>query len=152
MKRNIKFLLGIGVMFLFLVPRVEAQILQTQSEVIKEYGEPFSSGVTKKGENYLFYKIPITTKSSGTYNQGKVLYFKTGDDGTETCYKFKVIEPNTETASNEASFTRHLVEVGEREWKDHAKGIVYKLEEVKGVCKITAWYDNSVDLVKIYKF
>src|SRR5690606_27165150 len=112
MKTNYKYLLGIGIMFLFVVPQVQAQILQTQSEVIKEYGEPFSSGVTKKGENYLFYKIPITTKSSGTYNQGKVLYFKTGEDGTETCYKFKVIEPNTETASNEASFTRHLVEVG----------------------------------------
>lgn len=152
MKTNFKFLLGIGIMFLFLIPKAEAQILQTQSEVIEEYGEPFSSGVTKKGENYLFYKIPITTSTSGTYNQGKVLYFKTGDDGTETCYKFKVIEPKSETATNEASFSRHLVEVGEREWKDYAKGIVYKLEEVKGVCKITAWYDNSVDLVKVYKF
>jgi|SRR5690606_5741629 len=152
MKTNFKFLLGIGIMFLFLISKAEAQILQTQSEVIEEYGEPFSSGVTKKGENYLFYKIPITTSTSGTYNQGKVLYFKTGDDGTETCYKFKVIEPKSETATNEASFSRHLVEVGEREWKDHAKGIVYKLEEVKGVCKITAWYDNSVDLVKVYKF
>ena len=152
MKTNYKFLLGIGIMFLFLIPKAEAQILQTQSEVIKEYGEPFSSGVTKKGENYLFYKIPITTSSSGSYNQGKVLYFRTGEDGTETCYKFKIIEPTTETAYNEASFTRDLVQVGDREWKDFAKGIIYKLEEVKGVCKITAWYENEVGLAKVYKF
>lgn len=152
MKTNYKFLLGIGIMFLFLIPTAEAQILQSQNEVIKEYGTPFSSGVTKSGENYLFYKIPVTTKTSGTYNQGKVMYFKTGVDGTETCYKFKVIEPKTETAFNEASFTRDLVQVGDREWKDHAKGIIYKLEEVKGVCKITAWYDNEVGLAKVYKF
>ncbi len=152
MKTNYKFLLGIGIMFLFLIPTAEAQILQTQSEVIKEYGTPFSSGVTKKGENYLFYKIPITTKTSGTYNQGKIIYFKTDKDGTETCYKFKIIEPSTETAFNEISFNRDLVQIADRQWKDYGKGIVYTLEEVKGICKITAWYDNSVDLVKVYKF
>lgn len=152
MKTNYKFLLGIGIMFLFLIPTTEAQILKTQSEVIEEYGTPFSSGVTKNGENYLFYKIPFTTQTSGTYNQGRIIYFRTDEDGTQTCYKFKIIEPTTETAYNEASFTRDLVQVGDREWKDHAKGITYKLEEVKGICKITAWYDNEVGLAKVYKF
>ena len=139
-------------MFLFLIPTTEAQILQSHSDVLEEYGTPFSSGVTKSGENYLFYKIPITTKTSGTYNQGRILYFKTGDDGVETCYKFKIIEPTTETVFNEISFNRDLVQIADRQWKDYGKGIIYKLEEVKGVCKITAWYDNSVDIVKVYKF
>ncbi len=151
MKANLNFIAAIGIMFFFLVPKAEAQILQTQSEVIKEYGTPFSSGITKNGENYLFYKIPMTTNTSGSYNQGKVIYFRKGDDGVETCYKFKVIEPKTETAYNISSFTRDLVQINDNEWKDHGKGIIYKLEEVKGVCKITAWYDNTVELAKVYK-
>ncbi len=151
MKKNFNFIIGLGIMFLFLIPRAEAQILQSQDDVIAEYGEPFSSGVTKSGENYLFYKIPVTTKSSGTYNQGRIIYFKTDEEGKETCYKFKIIEPKTETAYNISSFTRDLVQINDNQWKDHAKGIIYKLEEVKGVCKITAWYDNEVELAKVYK-
>lgn len=152
MKTKFKFLLGIGIMFLFLIPTSEAQILQSKSDVIKEYGTPFSSGVNKKGETYLFYKIPITTKTSGTYNQGRIIYFTTGEDGTEYCHKFKIIEPTTETAFNEISFNRDLVQIADRQWKDYGKGIIYTLEEVKGICKITAAYDNSVDLVRVYKF
>lgn len=139
-------------MFLFLIPGAQAQILQEKSDVIKEYGEPFSAGVTKSGENYLFYKMPVTTRASGTYNQGRVLYFKTFSDGSEVCYKFKVVEPTSETIYNVTSFTRDLVQIEDMQWKDYAKGIVYNIKEVKGVCLITAEYDNEVSLAKVVKF
>ncbi len=139
-------------MFLFLIPGAQAQILQEKGDVIKEYGEPFSAGVTKSGENYLFYKMPVTTKASGTYNQGRVLYFKTFSDGSEVCYKFKVVEPISETIYNITSFTRDLVQIEDMQWKDYARGIVYNIKEVKGVCLITAEYDNEVSLAKVVKF
>ncbi|UJH92860.1 hypothetical protein LZ575_10840 [Antarcticibacterium sp. 1MA-6-2] len=63
----------------------------------------------------------------------------------------KIIEPSSETIYNVSAFSRDLVEIGEFQWKDYGKGIIYEVKEVKGVCKITAWYDNSVDLVKAYK-
>ncbi|QED38977.1 hypothetical protein FK178_15190 [Antarcticibacterium arcticum] len=152
MKTKFQFIAGVVLMFLFLIPGAQAQILQEKSDVIKEYGEPFSSGVTKSGENYLFYKMPVTTKASGTYNQGRVLYFKTFSDGSEVCYKFKVVEPLSETIYNITSFTRNLVQIEDMQWKDYAKGIVYNIKEVKGVCLITAEYDNEVSLAKVYKF
>ncbi|UJH92859.1 hypothetical protein LZ575_10835 [Antarcticibacterium sp. 1MA-6-2] len=86
MKTKIITLLGMGFLLLSFQQNVNAQILQTKSEILKDYGEPFSEGVTKSGENYLFYKIPVTTKNSGTYEQRRVIFLKKGDDGTETCY------------------------------------------------------------------
>lgn len=152
MKTKFQFITGVALMFLFLIPGAQAQILQEKSDVIKEYGEPFSAGVTKSGENYLFYKMPVTTRASGTYNQGRVLYFKTFSDGSEVCYKFKVVEPTSETIYNVTSFTRDLVQIEDMQWKDYAKGIVYNIKEVKGVCLITAEYDNEVSLAKVVKF
>lgn len=151
MKTNIK-LLGIVLMFLIFNQTADAQILQTRSDVIKSYGTPFSSGVTKSGDNYLFYKIPVTTKTSGTYEQRRVLFFKENENGTQICYKFKIIEPSSETAYNIFSFTRNLVQIDDNQWKDYGKGIIYELKEKNGVCKITAWYDNEVGLAKVYKF
>lgn len=152
MKTKFQFIAGLALMLLFLIPGAEAQILQSKSDVIKEYGEPFSEGVTKSGEKYLYYKIPVTTQASGTYNQGRILYFKTYSNGTDVCYKFKIVEPTSETIYNITSFTRDLVQTDEMQWKDYAKGIVYKIKEVKGVCLITAEYDNEVSLAKVYKF
>ena len=152
MKKKFQIIAGIAILFLFLIPEAKAQILQSKSDVIKEYGEPFSEGISKSGENYLFYKIPITTKASGTYHQGKVLYFKTFSDGNELCYKFKVVEPKSETIYNITSFNRDLVQTDELQWKDFARGITYGVKEVKGVCLITAEFDNEVSLAKVYKF
>lgn len=146
-----KILISLG-LFFFLQFSLSGQILQSKTEILKNYGEPFSEGVTRNGENYLFYKIPVTTKNSGTYEQRRVLFLTKGEDGTETCYRWKIIEPSSETHFNISSFSRDLVQIGELQWKDFAKGIVYEVKEVKGVCKITAWYDNNVDLVKVYKF
>lgn len=151
MKKNIQLFLGLGLFFLIFGQTADAQILQTKSEVIETYGTPFYSGVSDEGENFLFYKFPVTTNSSGTYYQRRVLFFKKTEDGTETCYKFKIIEPSSETLYNVSSFTRNLVQVKDMQWKDYAKGIVYNVEEVNGVCKITAWYDNEVGLAKVYK-
>lgn len=131
--------------------KTNAQILQTRDQVISEYGEPFCSGTAENGDSYLFYKIPVTTANSGSYEQRKVLFFKTFGDGTETCYKWKIIEPSSETAHNIASFTRNLVQTGDTEWKDYGKGILYSIRQGKGVCKITATFDNSPAMVKVYK-
>ncbi|CAM4050936.1 hypothetical protein [Gillisia limnaea] len=152
MKTKFQFIVGLGIILLFLIPGAQAQILQSKSDVIKEYGDPFSAGVTKSGENYLFYKMPVTTKASGTYNQGRILYFKTFSNGVEVCYKFKIVEPTSETIYNITSFTRDLVQTDDMQWNDYAKGIVYKIKEIKGVCLITAEYDNEVSLAKVYKF
>ncbi len=151
MKKKFQFIVGIAIMFLFLIPGAEAQILQTQEEIIETYGEPFSSGISKKGEKYLFYKIPVTTEASGSYNQGWVLYLKTFSDGSDVCYKFKIVEPTSETIYNITSFNRDLVQTDDMRWKDYARGITYTVKEVKSVCLITAEYDNEVSLAKVYK-
>lgn len=152
MNPNFKHFLGVIILFLISFQAVDAQILQSRSEVIKTYGDPFYSGTTKNGDNFLYYKTPVTTQASGTYDQRRVLFFKKADDGTEVCYKFKIVEPATETGYNIFSFTRDLVQIDEMKWKDFGKGIIYEVEEKKGVCKITAKYDNEVSLAKVYKF
>lgn len=152
MKATMKYLLGVTLLLLTFSQTTEAQILQTKSEVIKTYGEPFHSGVTENGENFIFYKIPVTTKTSGTYNQRRVLFFKDFGDGSEVCYRFKIIEPASETGYNVSSFSKDLVQTNERQWKDYGKGIIYEVNERKGICTITAEYDNAVGLVRVYKF
>lgn len=149
--KNLKTLLIFALTLIFSA-KVSAQILQTRNEVIDIYGEPFHTGVTEKGENFHFYKIPITTKSSGTYDQRRIMFFKTFDDGSEVCYKFKIVEPSSETLDNIASFSNDLVQTDEMQWKDYGKGIVYSLKEIKGVCLITAEYKNEAGLVRVYKF
>ena len=150
MKEIFKYLMGVC---LFLIAfSFQAQILQTQEEIIETYGEPFHSGVTQNGEHFLFYKIPVTTKTSGTYDQRRILFFKNFGDGSEVCYKFKIIEPSSETNYNISSFSNDLVQTADSQWKDYSKGIVYEVKEVKGVCLITAEYDNEVGLVRVYKF
>lgn len=151
MKTHFKLLLATGLLFFTFTTSTNAQILQTQEEIIETYGEPFSSGISKQGEKYMFYKIPVTTEASGTYNQGWVLYLKTFSDGSEVCHKFKIVEPTSETIYNINSFNRDLVQTDDMRWKDYAKGITYTLKEVKGVCLITAEYDNEVNLAKVYK-
>ena len=151
MKAIYKFLSAIGFLFFFCFQTADAQIFQTRSEIIETHGTPFYAGVTDKGENYLFYKIPITTESSDTYHQRRILYFKKSQDGTETCYKWKILEPSTETKLNATSFKENLVQVDQNTWKDYGKGIVYEMEVNNRVCSITAWYDNEVAIAKIYK-
>ncbi len=152
MKAKFTLWIGIGLIFLIFGQAAEAQILQTKSEVMEIYGTPFYSGTTEKGENYLYYKIPMKTKTSGTYDQGRVLFFEKDEKGIEYCYRFKILEPSSETIYNITAFNRDLVQTGESEWKDFAKGIIYQLKEDNGVCKIQARYDNEVGLVRVYKF
>lgn len=152
MKPQIKYLLSVGLLLMAFIQTTQAQILQSQEEIVKTYGEPFHSGITEKGEHFLFYKIPVTTKNSGTYNQRRILFFKDFGDGSEICYKFKIIEPSSETNYNISSFSKDLVQTADSQWKDYGKGIIYEVKEVKGVCLITAEYDNEVGLVRVYKF
>lgn len=144
---------GLGALFIFLSfqPVASAQILQTYSEIVEMYGAPFYEGITENGEKILYYKIPMRTETSGIYNQRKVMFLKKADDGTEVCYKWKVLEPSSELKLNITSFNRNLVQIGDRKWKDYGKSIVYELEKVNGVCAITAWYDSKVELAKVYK-
>lgn len=143
----------LGILFIIIfIQAGNAQILHNRSEVIKTYGEPFYSGTTKNGETFFYYKIPVNTQTSGVYDQRWVLFFKKSNNGTEVCYKYKIIEPATETVYNISSLTRNLVQIDEMKWKDFGRGIIYEIEEVKGICKITAKYDNEVSLAKVYKF
>ena len=150
MKTKIQLFIGITLLFFMFNLESSAQILQTKSEIIKTYGTPFSAGITEDGEHYLFYKIPVTTANSGTYLQRRVMYFN-GENADDTCYKWKIIEPSSETRFNISSFKENLVQTGDMEWKDYGKGIVYKVKEFNGLCKITASYDNEVALAKVYK-
>lgn len=152
MKAKIIYLLGLGLLLLTFSQTTQAQILQDRGEVIKTYGEPFHSGVTENGEKFLFYKFPVTTKTSGTYNQRRILFFKDFGDGSEVCYKFKIIEPSSETGYNVSSFSKDMVQTADSQWKDYGKGIIYEVKEVNGICLITAEYDNEVGLVRVYKF
>lgn len=151
MKTSLRYIFIICFLFLIFGQSAEAQILQTRSEVLSAHGTPFSEGVSESGENYLFYKTPVKTKASGEYEQRKVLFFKKFKDGNETCYKWQILEPSSETKHNMLSFTRNLVQTGDMQWKDYAKGIVYSMELVNGVCAITAQYDEEVSLAKVYK-
>ena len=144
-------LLGAGLLVLFFNQTAEAQILQTHNEILEAYGTPFHEGVTEEGEKFLYYKIPVRTETSGVYSQRKVMFFKKSDDGTEICYKWKVLEPSSELKLNITSFNRNLVQIGDKKWKDYGKSIVYELQKVNGVCAITAWYDSEVELAKVYK-
>lgn len=151
MKTKFTLFTAAGLLFLIFGQAADAQILQTRSEVIETLGTPFSSGISEAGETYLYYKTPVRTKTSGTYNQRKVLFFKKFEDGNETCYKWQILEPSSEAKQNMLSFTRNLVQIGDMQWKDYGKGIVYTMELVKGVCSITAKYDEEVALAKVYK-
>lgn len=137
--------------FLGFQPTAEAQILQTHNEIVDTYGIPFYEGITENGEKFLYYKIPVKTETSGIYNQRKLMFFKKSEDGTEICYKWKVLEPSSELKLNVTSFNRNLVQIGDKKWKDYGKSIVYELQKVNGVCAITAWYDSEVELAKVYK-
>lgn len=152
MKTSRNLIFGIGIVFLFFNTSLKAQILQTQSEIIQSYGTPFCSGIAKNGDNFLLYKIPVTTEASGTYSQRKILFFKKSEDGWEVCYKFKILEPSSETANNISSFSRDLVPIKDYQWKDYSRGITYNINEGKGVCQITAEFENDPGLVKVYKF
>ncbi len=103
---------------MFIQYTLEAQILQTHNDIIDTYGTPFYEGVTENGEKFLYYKIPVKTKTSGLYTQRKVMFLKRSEDGTEICYKWKVLEPSSELKLNKISFKRNLVQIGDKKWKD----------------------------------
>lgn len=152
MKTQLKLWISTGLFLFLFAPLADAQILQSRDQVIKEYGEPFCQGVTETGDSYLYYKIPTTTKTSGKYLQRKVLFFKKFKDGTETCYKWKIIEPSSEAGVNISSFSRQLVQLDDLKWKDHDKGIIYGMQVNSEVCKITAQYDEgNAALARVYK-
>lgn len=151
MKTKIQLLICSGLFLFLFAPVAEAQILQTREQVLESYGEPFSSGVSRSGENYMFYKVPVKTETSGTFYQCKVLYFKPFANGSETCYKWKIIEPASEAPDNISSFTRQLVQLDDLKWKDFDKGIIYEMEVGEKACKIIAKYDGEAALAKVYK-
>lgn len=152
MRTQLKLWICTGLFLFLFAPIASAQILQSRDQVIKEYGEPFCQGITDNGDSYLYYKIPMSTKTSGNYLQRKVLFFKEFRDGTQTCYKWKIIEPSSEASVNISSFTRQLVQLDDLKWKDYDKGILYGMEVNSEVCKITAQYDEGdAALARVYK-
>ena len=153
MKKTISRILILGVILIISNQQSFGQILQTRSDIIKEYGYDYESGTAVDGTNtkYIVYKKEITTEQSGSYTQRKVIYFSTLDDGTEICNFWKILEPSSETNSNVAYFKKNMVEVDYMKWKDYETGILYKIEVEVGLCIITAWYDFE-ELLYWYDF
>lgn len=120
-----------------------AQILQSRSEIIKERGYDYESGVTDSGTKYIYYDEETSTEQSGSYIRRKVFYFASLDDGTEYCQYWKILEPASETNPNVAYFKKRMVEVGKMKWKDYETNVLYTIEVAEGFCVITAWYDTD---------
>lgn len=134
---GLSFLLLVGLNF------VNAQILQTRSEIIQNEGWDYTSGVADDGTKYIYYSKTVYTQASGEYVQGRAFYFITLDDGSEVCFMKKIVEPSSETNPNVAYLKSKLVEVGYMQWKDYENSIIYDVEVEDGLCIIMAWYDNK---------
>lgn len=143
MGKNIKTFVGLTVLFFFGLQTAKAQLFQTRSEIIKDKGYNYTTGVTDDGTKYIRYDKEMNTKASGSYTQAKVIYFTKLDDGREICYMWKILEPSSETNSNVAYYKSKFVETAYMQWKDYEINVIYDIVVKDGVCVITAWYDNK---------
>ncbi len=134
-------ILTFGLMLCFSVLKVNGQVLQSRSDIIKENGYGYESGVTDDGTKYIYYDKEVTTEQSGKYTQCKAIYFTKLDDGTEICKFWRILEPKSETNPNVSYMKKNFVEVDYMKWKDYETGILYKIEVEEGLCITTAWYD-----------
>ena len=141
MKKTISRILILGVILIISNQQSFGQILQTRSDIIKEYGYDYESGVTDDGTKYIYYDKEVTTEQSGKYTQCKAIYFTKLDDGTEICKFWRILEPKSETNPNVSYMKKNFVEVDYMKWKDYETGILYKIEVEEGLCITTAWYD-----------
>jgi len=143
MKSTIKYSIALIAFLTFSYETVLAQIHQSRSAIVKEYGYDYSEGVTNDGTKYISYKKDMKTIPSGSYTRTKAYYFTKLDDGTEICYLWKIIEPSSETNTNVAGYKSKLVELGYMQWKDYETNIIYEIEVKDGLCITTAWWDNK---------
>ena len=119
------------------------QIGQNRRDIIKEKGYDYKPGTADDGTKYISYKEEFTTEQSGTYTRLKAIYFTTIDDGTDICHYWRIYEPSSETNPWVSYFKKRFVEVDYMKWKDYESNIIYELdvEDIDGICIITAWYD-----------
>lgn len=106
----------------------QAQLLETKSEIIAEYGQDYETGTTNSGRNYIIYELETTTEISGTYTLAKVFYFTELDDGEEICTLWKQLEPSSETNYNVSLLRDNYVEIDDMQWKDYENGVIYEIE------------------------
>jgi hypothetical protein len=141
MRKNIMQILTLGIIMAFSIQQSYGQIAQSRSDIIKENGYSYESGTADDGTKYIYYDKEFTSEQSGKYDQRKVIYFITLDDGTELCSFWKILEPSSETNPWVYYFKKNMVEVDYMKWKDYESGVLYKLEVEDKICIVTAWYD-----------
>jgi hypothetical protein len=142
MKTKIKKMLVVTCLLLGL-QTVTAQIGKSRTDIIKDEGYNYTSGVTDDGIKYITYEKSVSTNASGNYTQTKAIYFTKLDDGTEICYMWKILEPASETNNNVAYYKKKYIETAYMQWKDYEISIIYDIVVKDGLCIITAWYDNK---------
>jgi hypothetical protein len=143
MKSNIKQILGLIVFIVLTSLNAKAQLFQTRSEIIKDKGYNYTTGITDDGTKYIRYDTETRTNASGNYTMTKVMYFMNLDNGKEICYMWKILEPSSETNSNVAYYKSKYVEVAYMQWKDYENNVIYDIVSKDGICIITAWWDNK---------
>src|SRR5690554_2380315 len=141
MRSNILNLLTLGFLMAVSIQNSYGQILKSRSDIIKEKGYSYESGITDDGIKYIYYDQEFNSEQSGEYSQRKIIYFTSLDDGTEICYLWKILEPSSETNPWVSYFKKNMVEVDYLKWKDYETGVLYKLKVEEGLCVITAIFD-----------
>ena len=131
----------LGVLLFSLTSEIKAQIGQSRSDIISEYGYNYETGSTDDGTEYLSYEREFSSDQSGAYISFKVIYFTEAEDGTQFCHYWKILEPSSETNAWVSSLNERLVKMGYMEWKDYETNTLYKLEIEDKICILTSWYD-----------
>ena len=143
MKLKIQTIIGFTFFLILNTIQVKAQLSESRSDIIKEKGYSYKSGITNDGVKYITYDKKVNTNASGSYTQTKGFYFTKLDDGAEICYMTKIIEPSSETNSNVSYLKNKFVEVDYMQWKDYENGIIYDIVVKDGLCITSAWRDNK---------
>jgi hypothetical protein len=143
MKFEIKSIVGLTIFLLLCSLSIKAQLFQTRSIIIEEYGHEYTTGVTDDGTKYIVYDKRLFTNASGTYTQTKAIYFTILENGSEICYMWKILEPSSETNTNVTLFKSKFVEIDYLQWKDYETNIIYDIDVKDELCIITAWWDNK---------
>lgn len=137
---NIKLLLIVLMIGIIWNP-VQAQLLETKSDIIEEYGQDYETGTSDAGREYIIYELEITTEISGTYTLAKVFFFTEMEDGEKICTLWKQLEPSSETNYNITLLKDKYVQIDDLKWKDFEYGVIYEIEVDR---------ENSIVITSIY--
>jgi len=143
MKKFIYLKIVITLLLFFFTFISKGQISLSQEQIIEEYGTDYLEGIYN-GNSYLLFKNPVSTKTSGSFIQQKIMFFKNANDGNAYCFMFQLLEPDSEMKINIDIYNRDIEPVGYMHWLNPADGVNYRIEQSKGFCLITAWLGNEL--------